>query len=198
MNLGLVGQAVGLFVVTNIDDIVVIALFFAQGAGRSGTTRTILLGQYLGFCGILIVSVAAALGATFLPDQAVPYLGLLPLLLGVRAAVEVWLHRDDSEEERATARTGPTVVAVTAVTFANGGDNIGVYVPVFATAGVGGTSVHIVVSLVLLALLVLTGRHLATRPTVARALARWGHILMPVVLIAVGLVILVEGGAFGL
>ncbi|MFB7307681.1 hypothetical protein [Streptomyces sp. NPDC056192] len=35
-------------------------------------------------------------------------------------------------------------------------------------------------------------------PGLAKALARWGHILLPLVLIAIGLLILVEGGAFGL
>lgn len=34
MNLGIIGQAAGLFAVTNIDDILILALFFAQGAGR--------------------------------------------------------------------------------------------------------------------------------------------------------------------
>ncbi len=42
------------------------------------------------------------------------------------------------------------------------------------------------------------GRYFATRPVIARALSRWGHILLPVVLIGIGLLILVEGGAFGL
>lgn len=34
-------------------------------------------------------------------------------------------------------RAHPSPALEGAVTFANGGDNIGVYVPVFATAGVG-------------------------------------------------------------
>jgi cadmium resistance protein CadD (predicted permease) len=38
----------------------------------------------------------------------------------------------------------------------------------------------------------------ATRPVIAQGLSRWGHILMPVVLIGIGLTILIEGGAFGL
>jgi hypothetical protein len=42
-------QAVGLFVATNIDDIIVLSLFYARGAGQRGTTRKILAGQYLGF-----------------------------------------------------------------------------------------------------------------------------------------------------
>ena len=198
MTLGVLGQAAGLFAVTNIDDIVILALFFAQGAGRRGTTRAIAVGQYLGFTAIVAVAVAAAFGATFLPDAAIPYLGLLPLGLGVKAGVQTWRHRHDTEEERSAEAGGPTALAVAAVTFANGGDNIGVYVPVFATAGVGGMAAYVVVFLVLVAVWVAAGRYFATRPAIATALSRWGHVVLPVVLIALGAFILVEGGAFGL
>ena len=56
----------------------------------------------------------------------IPYLGLLPLALGIRAAWRAWRerhHPTDHEPAVATGK-GPTVFAVTAVTFANGGDNI--------------------------------------------------------------------------
>jgi cadmium resistance protein CadD (predicted permease) len=190
--LGTVGQAVGLFAVTNVDDIVVLALFFAQSRGA---VRAIAVGQYLGFAGILAAAVAAALGATFLPDAVIPYLGLLPLALGVKAAVQAW--RGASDEPSPTA-DGPKTLEVAAVTLAGGGDNIGVYVPVFATAGLGGTAVYLVVFLVLVAVWVAAGRFLATRQAVAKALSRWGHVLLPAVLIGIGTLILVEGGAFGL
>ncbi len=36
MGLGQVGRAVGLFTVTNIDDLVLLALFFGRAAGRGG------------------------------------------------------------------------------------------------------------------------------------------------------------------
>ena len=88
--------------------------------------------------------------------------------------------------------------AVAFVTFANGGDNIGVYVPVFATAGLGGMAAYLTVFLVLVAIWCLAGRYLATRQVVAKILARWGHIVLPAVLIAIGLLILIEGGAFAL
>ncbi|WHT23382.1 cadmium resistance transporter [Crossiella sp. CA-258035] len=197
MNLGLIGQAAVLFAVTNIDDILIMALFFAQGAGRRGTTRAITAGQYLGFAAILAGAVAAAFGATFLPDTVVPYLGLLPLALGVKAAVQAWRHRHDSDEVQGGRDSGPKVLEVAAVTLANGGDNIGVYVPVFATAGIGGMSVHVIVFLALVAVWVAAGRYFATRPAIAKALSRWGHILLPVVLIGIGLLILIQGGAFG-
>ncbi|OZM70419.1 cadmium transporter [Amycolatopsis antarctica] len=197
MNPGIIGQAAVLFAVTNIDDVVVLALFFARGAGHRGATRAIALGQYLGFGAILGIAVAAAFGATLLPDGAVPYLGLLPLGLGVNAAIRAWRHRHDADEERSTEGGGPSALAIAMVTLANGGDNIGVYVPVFATEGVGGMSVYVLVFLLLLAVWIAAGRYFATRAVVARALARWGHVLLPVVLIGIGLLILVEGGAFG-
>ncbi|KOU18391.1 cadmium transporter [Streptomyces sp. WM6349] len=197
--MGIIGQAAGLFAVTNIDDILILALFFAQGAGHRGSTRKIVLGQYLGFTAILAVAVAAAFGATFLPESAIPYLGLLPLALGLKAAWQAWRHRnEDGDDEGEAPQGGPTVMAVAAVTFANGGDNIGVYVPVFATAGIGGMSVYAAVFLVLVAVWCFAGKFFATRPVIAKALARWGHILLPAVLIAIGLLIIIEGGAFGL
>ncbi|WP_245606523.1 cadmium resistance transporter [Streptomyces himastatinicus] len=102
-----------------------------------------------------------------------------------------------SEEARAE-EGGPSPLEVAAVTFANGGDNIGVYVPVFATAGIGGMSVYAAVFLALVAVWCFAGRFFATRPVIAKALARRGHILLPLVLIAIGLLILIEGGAFGM
>ena len=64
-------QAMGLFAATNIDDIIVLSLFFARGAGQRGTTARILAGQYLGFAGILGAAVLVTIGAgAFLPSAA--------------------------------------------------------------------------------------------------------------------------------
>jgi cadmium resistance protein CadD (predicted permease) len=140
VELGLAGQAVGMFAVTNVDDIVILAVFFGQAAGQRGGAARVVAGQYLGFAAILAASVVGALGAGLLPDTVIPYLGLLPLLLGLRAAWRAWRerHNADDDDEPVGTGNGPTILAVGAVTFANGGDNIGVYVPVFTTAGTGG------------------------------------------------------------
>jgi cadmium resistance protein CadD (predicted permease) len=47
-----------LFAVTNIDDILVLALFFGKGAGHRSTTARIAAGQYLGFAAILAAATA--------------------------------------------------------------------------------------------------------------------------------------------
>lgn len=194
-------QAIGLFVATNIDDIIVLSLFYARGAGQRGTTRKILLGQYLGFGGILLAAVVISLGArSFLPEDALPYFGLIPLALGLYAAWRAWRNRgdDDDDDEAKVADKQVGVLTVAAVTFANGGDNIGVYVPVFATASTTAIIAYCLVFLALVGLLVLAAKYVATRRPIAEILERWEHILFPLVLIGLGVVILLEGGAFGL
>ncbi|MGA5466716.1 cadmium resistance transporter [Mycobacterium sp. NPDC050041] len=188
--------AVGLFIVTNIDDIIVLSLFFARGAGQRGTTARITAGQYLGFAGILGAAVLVTLGAeAFLPPEITPYFGLIPLALGLWAAWEAW-RDDDDDDDAKVAGKNVGVLTVAAVTFANGGDNIGVYVPVFLSVGPAAVVAYCVVFLVLVAVLVLAARFVATRAPIAEVLERWEHVLFPIVLIGLGIFILVSGLAF--
>ena len=200
MILSSVLQAIGLFIATNIDDIIVLSLFFARGAGRRGTTARILVGQYLGFAGILGASVLVTLGAgAFLPPEVIPYFGLIPLGLGLWAAWQAWRNRgadDDDEAKVEGKKVGVWTVA--GVTFANGGDNIGVYVPVFLSVGPAAVVAYCIVFLALVAALVGLGKFVATRRPIAELLERWEHTLFPIVLIGLGIFILVSGGAFGL
>jgi len=200
MTAGVIAEAAGLFAVTNFDDIVILSLFSAQGAGERGSARRVIAGQYLAFTAILAVAIAVTFGARFLPEKALPYLGLLPIALGLRDAWKAWKNRKpgDSGERAESGQGGPTILKVATTTFANGGDNIGVYVPVFTNVGTSGTIVYCVVFLVLVGVWCAAGRFVATRPVIAKPLGRWGHILLPVVLITIGLLILIEGGAFGL
>ena len=185
--------------VTNIDDIIVLSLFFARGAGQHGTTAKIIVGQYLGFGAILAASVAVTVGAqAFLPESAIPYFGLIPLLLGLRAAWQVWRRRGDDDDDELAEDKTVSVLTVAAVTFANGGDNIGVYVPVFLNVSTATVVIFCVVFLLLVGVLVLLARHVATRRPIAEVLERWEHVLFPIVLIGLGIAILVSGGAFGL
>ena len=194
-------QAIGLFLATNIDDIIVLSLFFARGAGQRGTTVRILVGQYVGFAGILGAAVLVSLGAgAFLPPEVIPYFGLIPLGLGLWAAWQAWHRRHDDDDDDESKIEGKKVAAwaVAGVTFANGGDNIGVYVPVFLSVGPAAVVAYCVVFLVFVAVLVVVAKFIATRRPIAEILERWEHILFPLVLIGLGIFILISGGAFGL
>ena len=88
MTSGVIAAAAGLFAVTNFDDIVILSLFFARGAGQRGSAIRVVAGQYLAFTAILAVAIGVALGASFLPRQALPYLGLLPIAIGLLILIE--------------------------------------------------------------------------------------------------------------
>lgn len=193
-------QAIGLFIATNLDDVVILSLFFARGQGQPGTTRRILVGQYLGFLGILGAAAAAAFGAQILlPEAILPYFGLIPLGLGLWAAWQAWRNRgEDDDDEAQLEGKRVSIWAVAAVTFANGGDNLGVYVPVFVSVSWGAVLAYCIVFLVLVAVLVFLAKWISSRKAIAEALERWEDILFPAVLIGLGIVILVSGGAFGL
>ena len=194
----IVVQAAAMFVATNIDELVVLAVFFGRARGDRSATARVVVGQYVGFIAILAVSVVGALGARLLPYTAIAYFGLVPLLLGMRAAWVASRHRDGDEDYWEMARPGVGAATVAAVTFANGGDNIGVYVPVFAVAGPSGMAVYVIAFLLGVGVLCALSQRIAEHPAVAEVLERWEHILLPIVLIGIGLAVLVEGGAFGL
>ncbi|MFL6160890.1 MAG: cadmium resistance transporter [Jatrophihabitantaceae bacterium] len=188
-------QAIALFAVTNIDDLIVLALFFARARAAGAGSRPVVLGQYLGFIAILILCLAGAVGAGQLPDRVIGYLGLVPILLG-GWALRSGLRRRDDAALRPAVPVGAWW-AVAGVTLSNSGDNIGVYVPAFAGRSAATLVGFAAVFLVLVGLWCLAGWLLTGHPAVIAAAHRWGAVLTPVALIAIGCVILVSHGTFG-
>jgi cadmium resistance protein CadD (predicted permease) len=88
----------------------------------------------------------------------------------------------------------PKTYSVAAVTFANGGDNIGVYTPLFASLGWPGLILTATVFLLLVAVWCVLALRLARQQHVAQVLSRYGHWMVPVILIGLGLFILIENG----
>ncbi len=191
-----IAAAIGLFAATNIDDIVVLAvLFLASSRGRIRGWQ-IVVGQYLGFIALVVLSVVAALGLTIVPDEWVGFIGLLPLAIGVLGLVR-WLRRrgDDDDDDGAAGalRTGG-LLGVAGITIANGADNISLYTPVFRTISPTDTVLTIVVFLLLVAVWCVAGRAVGTHPKVTETLERIEHWLVPAVFVGLGLYIIIESG----
>ncbi|WP_277032307.1 cadmium resistance transporter [Propionimicrobium lymphophilum] len=186
-------QAVVLFATTNIDHLVILSMWFARGHGRPGTTRRILAGQYLGFGAIIILTLALAAGINLvLPVEALRWLGLIPLIIGLKAAWQAWKSRGEDEDDDELIQGKLTsVLSVAAVTFANSGDEAAVYLPVFSVSQPWQLAVYVVVFLLLAAVVVFLAKYLTSRKAIAEYLEKWESILFPVVLIALGLLILV-------
>ena len=99
-------SALGSFIVTNIDDIFVLMLLFSQASSQAkasnGRTvkgnriypKDIVIGQYLGFALLVLISLLATFGVTLIPDQWVGLLGLIPIYLGVK----LFIKGEDEDE----------------------------------------------------------------------------------------------------
>jgi len=172
--------AITTFAATNIDDFVILTLFFA----RRVLPRRIVAGQYLGFSAIVLLSLLGSWAVFAIPHRWIRFLGILPLALGLK---ELFRNRPEFVSARAE---NCSVASIALITLSNGADNIGVYVPFFAAA-----RVYIWLILAAYAVLVATwcfiGRLLGNHPPILRLVDRWGHRITPVVLIGLGVYILV-------
>ena len=194
------------FVATNIDALFVLTIFFSQTDGEF-TSRHIILGQYLGFVAIVAFSVVASLGVLVVPLEWIGLLGLYPIFLGMRMLASFrrgtkvyspigWSGNNTPGRSAASSRSvvSPQSYGVAAVTFANGGDNISTYVPLFASLGFVRMGIVLVVFFPLVALWCYVGYKLGGHRNVANTIERYGHILVPFVLIALGIYILIKTG----
>ncbi len=185
--IGTVAGAAGIFASTDVDDLVVLTVLFltARASGRPRPGQ-IWAGQYLGIAALVAVSAAAALGLTLVPDRWIGLLGLIPLGIGVYGLARA--IRPGRAEEKPLTAGG--VLGVAGITIANGADNLAVYTPVFRTLGPGGSAITIGVFAVLAAVWCLVASRLGAHRRVIAVVERYGHWLVPLVFIVLGLVIL--------
>jgi cadmium resistance protein CadD (predicted permease) len=186
--------AAGLFAVTNIDDMMVLAVLNATSrAGGRPKRWQIWAGQYAGVAILVAVSLAAGRGLTLIPEHWVWLLGLLPTGLGVRKLVTaVRARRSGTQASIAVASGVPGVIGIT---IANGGDNLAAYTPVFATISPGAAAVTLAVFAAGVALWCLAGSWLVSHHRITQALQRWGHWIVPAVYILIGLYVFQKAGA---
>lgn len=176
-----------LFAATNADDLVLLIVFFSQPRARA---RGVVVGQLLGLGVLTGVSFIAAWLALAAPPTWLPWLGLAPLLLGLR-----WLFRPAGDDAPAGLASWRTVAVVT---IANGADNLGAYIPAFALQSFGQKLVTAGVFLVLAIVWCVLARAAVRHPAWGPFVQRWAGRLGPYVLIGLGLWIVAHHPVFGL
>ena len=183
--LQILAAAAAAFIGTNLDDLLILMLLFAQAEDRAGRRR-IAAGQFLGIGVLTVVSTLCALGLGRVSGGYLRLLGLIPILLGLRA----FMTRNHSEEAEDASAVG--VLSTAALTIANGGDNLGVYIPLFAGYRAGQLAVTAAVFALLCGLWCLFAARLAALPRVQAVIRRWKGLLVPAVLILLGVSILLH------
>lgn len=200
------------FAATNIDDIIILLIFFSQ-LDKNFRRRHIFIGQYLGFSAIILASLPGFFGGLIVQPEWIGLLGLLPIGIGVKHL----LHREQETTEIQTVTTDvknssptnpilvlllsilhPETYKVAAVTIANGGDNISVYIPLFAGQNLAGLGVILSVFFLMIGVWCAIAYWLSRHAAITYILSRYGQHIVPFILISLGLFIMYERGTFSL
>lgn len=194
------------FVATNIDDIVILMLFFAQ-VDTTFRPKHIVAGQYLGFLFLIAASLPGFFGGLIIPKAWIGLLGFVPIAIGITHL----LNRKSEEPQVQTVSSqpifmpklpllasllAPQTYQVAAVTIANGGDNIGIYVPLFASSSLFTLVVLLGVFFGMIGVWCVIAYLLTQHRSIAYVLTHYGQKLVPFVLISLGVFILVESGSY--
>jgi cadmium resistance transport/sequestration family protein len=194
-------QGIAAFIATNLDDVVVLMVFFTQ-INANFRVWQVVIGQYLGFGVLLLLSLPGYFGGKLVEPQWIGLLGLVPLGIGIKL-----LFDQDEEDQDSSVQTvanprlqkllvflPPQILQVAAVTVANGGDNIGIYVPLFASKNLLGLLAIIGTFLLMVALWCWIAWQLVKQPSIGKLFSKYGDRFIPWVFIALGCYILYESG----
>lgn len=179
----------GAFISTNIDDLLLLVGFFSD---RSFSRVHIFAGQILGMATIVAISLEAASAALAIAPQRAGWLGVAPIVIGI---VKL-LRLGKTEEEGRPTAVG--ILQVAAVTLVNGGDNIAAYTPIFAIQGSRDMIATLTIFAALTLVWCLAALGLVRHTPLGKPLRRYGHVLLPFILIGLGGLILYRSGAVDL
>lgn len=182
---GTIAAAVAIFIGTNIDDLLFLSVLFMK-AHCSREKAAIVAGQALGLAVLFALSALAGTELASVLEDRTRYLGLIPILL----AVFMLAKGKDGREEKPEAGTG--LLQVTAISISAGGDNVGVWTPVFATMGRKEILATAAVFAVMLALWCIASSKLSKTAIAQKLSTKAGRFLVPAVFIAVGLAVLLR------
>jgi cadmium resistance protein CadD (predicted permease) len=178
----------GAFISTNIDDLFLLVGFFSD---RSFSRGLIFAGQILGMAIIVAISLVAASVAVAVSPAHVGLLGLAPIIIGIGKLLRLGKTEDGQP-------TAAGILQVAAVTVVNGGDNIAAYTPIFATQGPREMSATLAIFAILTLVWCFAALGLVRHTALGKPLRRYGHVLLPFILIGLGILILYRSGAVNL
>ena len=175
------------FAATNIDDAFVLLAFFAN---KKVKDAHILVGQCIGMAALVIAAMLlSAVSVVLLPND-LGLLGALPIVIGLRQFWTAWSERGDDIIDITPGAGAFEVIELVAIrTIANGGDNIAVYIPLFAGQSRSAEILTCFVFAVLVGVWCLGVRWMVEHSTLGAPIRRWGQWITPIVLISLGVFI---------
>lgn len=188
---GLLGIGIGAFVASNIDDTFILIILFSTASFQS---RHVIIGQFLGIAVLIIVSALGSLIALVVPPFVIGLMGLIPIGIGIKRLVEL-RHGDEINQEtvQINKKSHLSFLTVAGITVSNGGDDIGVFTPLFAKYNdAGEVTVLVTILMAMTFVWCIVTYYFVNHPIVASHIEHLGNILTPFVLIGLGVYILAD------
>ena len=196
------------FAATNIDDILLLMFFFSQ-VNTNFRIQHIVIGQYLGFTALVLLSLPGFLGGVIFPKSWIGLLGFVPIWIGLQQLFNI--NEDQSSFQIPSDQVKqpriqfplhhlltPQSYSVAIITFANGGDNIGIYVPFFASLNLLSLLIVLTIFFILVGVWCAIAYKLTRHQIMAKFINVYGKKLVPFVLIGLGLFILWDSRSYTL
>jgi cadmium resistance protein CadD (predicted permease) len=187
----LIGMAIVAFASTNVDDAFVLVAFITN---RDFGVGDVVLGQYAGMAALFSLSVVAALMSVTIPPQSLGLLGFVPIAIGIKKAYTLWRSPSKTEVLRRSTGAPRRILAVAAVTVANGGDNIAAYTALFANLDRSALPLVGLVFAGMTGIWCIAALWLTNHRALGVPIQHYANRLVPFVLIGLGVLILVKTG----
>ena len=177
------------FAATNIDDMLLNMVFFAACADNS-QRRSVLIGKFFATAVMVVVAAIGGIGMQTFAHRYVWLLGLVPLFLGVKELV--YGFRNDEEKEATALSPQNIAFSTLRITLASGADNIGIYVPLFASVQAVQMAVCTAVFFALTGVWCIVADRLTQFSTLQSAIEKYRKIIVPAVYICLGMYIIMS------
>ena len=178
------------FISTEIDNILVMTILFAQSSEEVKKSH-VITGQYLSLAILTGIIILGAHGLNFVPQEYIGFFGIIPIALGIKEYVNYKREKIEGKTKE-TRKLNVGVLNVTLVALANGADNIGIYIPTFAGYSSNQLIAVIIIFTVMMALWCLLAELITRIPTIKTPLQRYSKIIVPVVFISLGVYIFIS------
>lgn len=202
-------------VATTFDDNIYLTAFFSE-VNRTFRPQHVVVGEILGFTVLVMISLVGFLMGLVILSTWTGLLGILPILIGLKNLID--LNKDDSAEDKSAnlkinskfrgfdsrkrslwdVIRDPQTYRVSSVTIANGSNNLGIYIPLFATSSIQSLAIIIPICYLIVGCWLCLSYTLTHLPGIALVLSRYASKFFPFVLMWLGFRILMDSESYRL
>lgn len=190
-------EAIITFVSTNVDEFFILIALYLQ-VGINLKRSNIIIGQYIGLTTLILISILGSLGTKLILDKYFPFLGIIPILIGIKGLV-VYLKnkKDNSFDENELTFNKPQsslkhIVRIALIFLVSGTDNISLYIPLFAKQSIPEIFLTILIFYIFLSFYNKLAETVSNIPGLKMSAQKYKDVLIPIIFIGLGAYIILS------